>query len=69
MTRAIAVIVVAVLCAAVAGVDVSLSAAQDDAARQAARQQAILPAARRALHRVRVWRFDAEPQRRQEVGA
>src|SRR6185436_691706 len=41
MTRAIAVIVVAVLCAAVAGVDVSLSAAQDDAARQAARQQAI----------------------------
>jgi len=36
MTRAIAVIVVAVLCAAVAGVDVSLSAAQDDAARQQA---------------------------------
>ena len=41
MTRVIAVIVVAVLCAAVAGVDVSVSAAQDDAARQAARQQAI----------------------------
>ena len=41
MTRAIAVILVAVLCAALVGVDVSLSAAQDDAARRAARQQAI----------------------------
>jgi hypothetical protein len=36
MTRAIAVILVAVLCAALVGVDVSLSAAQDDAARQQA---------------------------------
>ena len=43
MPRAIAVIVVAVLCAAVAGVDVSLSAAQDDAARQAARQARFEP--------------------------
>lgn len=41
MTRAIAVIVVAVVCAALVGVDESLWAAQDDAARQAARQQAI----------------------------
>jgi hypothetical protein len=41
MTRAIAVIVVAALCAALLGVDESLSAAQDDAARAAARQQAI----------------------------
>ena len=41
MTRAIAVIVVAALCAALLGVDESLLAAQDDAARAAARQQAI----------------------------
>jgi hypothetical protein len=41
MTRAIAVIVVAALCAALLGVDESLSAAQDDAARAATRQQAI----------------------------
>lgn len=41
MSRAIAVIVVAVLCAALVGVDESLWAAQDDAARQAARQQDI----------------------------
>jgi hypothetical protein len=39
MTRAIAVIVVAGLCAAMFGVDESAWAAQDDAARQAARQQ------------------------------
>jgi len=41
MTRAIAVIVVAALCAALLGVDESVLAAQDDAARAAARQQAI----------------------------
>jgi hypothetical protein len=40
MTRAIAVIIVAALCAALLGVDESLSATQDDAARAAARQQA-----------------------------
>jgi hypothetical protein len=41
MTRAIAVIVVAALCAALFGVDQSARAAQDDAAREAARQRAI----------------------------
>jgi hypothetical protein len=41
MTRAIAVIVVAALCAALFGVDESARAAQDDAAREAARQRAI----------------------------
>jgi hypothetical protein len=41
MTRAIAVIVVAALCAALFGVDGSMRAAQDDAAREAAHQQAI----------------------------
>jgi hypothetical protein len=41
MIRAIAVIVVAAFCAVVLGVDVSLSAAQNDAARAAARQQEV----------------------------
>src|SRR4029450_6587033 len=41
MTRAIAVIVVAALCAALFGVDGSMRAAQEDAAREAAHQQAI----------------------------
>src|SRR4030095_12458299 len=41
MTRAIAVIVVAALCAALFGVCGSMRAAQDDAARDAAHQQAI----------------------------